>query len=283
MRYFDAHLHWFQNSAFGDQLAGALGGRPDIRYYEEKYKTNGDLAGGIVMGNGPLGEQGRGLPEGFFYCLGLDEPDCVDHMEAVLPEIERHLESDRCVGLKIYPGYLPLFPHNPKLYRLYERLCRYGKVLAVHTGMTAALGGKLKYAHPLHLDEVAVDFPELTIVMCHFGNPFLSEAAAVMEHNQNVYADLSGLIEGPFQTEAFMEQEKAYIDLLKLWIQYVGDCKRFMFGTDWPAVDGAEYIRFITGLFHADEVEPVLFRNALEIYKITKYFIKEKDTGRSGL
>ena len=141
MNYFDAHLHWFKDSAFGDRLAGALGGRPDIGYYEDKYRARGRLAGGIVMGNGPLEDQGRGLPEGFFYCLGLDEPDCVDHIGAFLPEIERHLESDRCVGFKIYPGYMPLFPHSPKMYGLYERLCSCGKVLAVHTGMMASLGG----------------------------------------------------------------------------------------------------------------------------------------------
>ena len=276
MNYFDAHLHWFKDSAFGDRLAGALGGRPDIGYYEDKYRARGRLAGGIVMGNGPLEDQGRGLPEGFFYCLGLDESDCVDHIGAFLPEIERHLESDRCVGLKIYPGYMPLFPHSPKMYGLYERLCSCGKVLAVHTGMMASLGGKLKYAHPIHLDDVAVDFPELKIVMCHFGNPFLPEAAAVMEHNKNVYADLSGLIEGPFRTEEFMEREKAYTDLLKLWIRYVGDCKRFMFGTDWPAVDCVEYGRFIVGLFREDEAEHVMFRNALEIYNIKEYFADER-------
>ena len=98
----------------------------------------------------------------------------------------------------------------------------------------------------------------------------------LMEHNKNVYADLSGLIEGPFRTEEFMEREKAYTDLLKLWIRYVGDCKRFMFGTDWPAVDCVEYGRFIAGLFREDEAEHVMFRNALEIYNIKEYFADER-------
>lgn len=87
-----------------------------------------------------------------------------------------------------------------------------------------------------HLDDIAVDYPELRIVMCHFGNPFLAEAAAVMEPNRNVYADLSGLLEGLFVTEHFVKTEELYISNLKTWIRYIGEPERFLFGTDWPAV-----------------------------------------------
>ena len=71
MNYFDAHLHWFKDSAFGDRLAGALGGRPDIRYYEDKYRARGRLAGGIVMGNGPLTRDLVGCLKAFSTVWGL--------------------------------------------------------------------------------------------------------------------------------------------------------------------------------------------------------------------
>ena len=133
--------------------------------------------------------------------------------------------------------------------------------------MLASLNGKLKYAHPLHLDDVATDHPNLRIVMCHFGNPFLSEAAAVIERNQNVYADLSGLLEGKFLTEELLKIQEPYINTLKTWINYLGDNSRFIFGTDWPAVKCDEYVKFISLLFPKESLEDVLINNALEVYQ----------------
>jgi hypothetical protein len=174
----------------------------------------------------------------------------------------------KCVGIKIYPGYIPIYPNSGFYNSIFELLIKYNKVLAVHTGMLANLRGKLKYAHPLHLDDVAVDYPNLRIVMCHFGNPFLSEAAAVMERNHNIYADLSGLIEGIFDVREFMRDENSYIEVLKTWINYVGDNKRFMFGSDWPAVKCDVYSEFVTELFAPNDIEDILVNNALKIYNI---------------
>ena len=89
-----------------------------------------------------------------------------------LEEIESHLQRKRCVGVKLYPGYYELYPNDKSLYPIYKMTEEYGKVLSVHTGMVAGNGGHLKYCRPIHLDDIATDFPGLKIVMCHFGNPF---------------------------------------------------------------------------------------------------------------
>lgn len=267
-KYFDAHLHWFINSDFADRLAESIGDCSSKEYYMDAYYKHGTLVGGVVMGNGDILLQGKNIPDNFYYCLGLDLWEQVTQIDDYLDCIEEHLMCGKCVGIKIYPGYIPLYPNSGYYDSIFKLLVQYNKVLAVHTGMLASLSGKLKYTHPLHLDDIAVDYPGLRIVMCHFGNPFLSEAAAVLERNKNVYADLSGLIEGVFDTQKFMHEEKKYIEILKAWIQYIGDNQRFMFGTDWPAVKCDTYVEFISKLFPANDIEDVLINNALNIYNI---------------
>lgn len=268
LKYFDAHLHWFINSAFADRLAENIGDRSSGEYYIDTYCKDGTLVGGIIMGNGDIHQQGINIPDNFYYCLGLDLKEQVAQIDDYFDCIEEHLMREKCVGIEIYPGYIPIYPNSGYYDSIYKLLVRYNKVLSVHTGMLASLSGKLKYAHPLHLDDIAIDYPSLRIVMCHFGNPFLSEAAAVLERNKNVYVDLSGLIEGPFDAQKFMIEEKNYIELLKTWIQYIGDNQRFMFGTDWPAVKCDIYTEFISELFPENDIENILINNALNIYNI---------------
>lgn len=268
MRYFDAHFHLFDDSTFGGTLAANIGDSADRDFFFNKYCSNGNMIGGILMGNGPLELQGKELPAGFYYCLGLDDEKYLEDFDRTPDIIENHLKESKCVGVKLYPGYIARYPNDEIYYPLFELLCKYNKVLAIHTGMLAGAGGKLKYANPIYLDDIAADFPRLRIVMCHFGNPFLSEAAAVMEKNPNVYADLSGLIEGDFNIRAFCKSEKNYIKALKTWIQYIGTYNRFMFGTDWPAVNGKKYCKFIASLFPKKYIDNVMYKNALEIYRI---------------
>ena len=53
---------------------------------------------------------------------------------------------------------------------------------------------KVRFAHPLNIDEIAVENPELTIIMCHLGNPWILDCQEILYKNQNVYADISGLV-----------------------------------------------------------------------------------------
>lgn len=62
-----------------------------------------------------------------------------------------------------------------------------------------------------------------------------------------MYADLSGLIEGAFETETFIKDQSGYLEILKSWMHYVSDYAKFIYGTDWPAVNCFEYREFIKG------------------------------------
>ena len=98
-----------------------------------------------------------------------------------------------CCGVKLYPGYNHIWLTDPLYEPIYALAARYDKPVAVHMGLSAGPRAHLKYCHPLVLDEVAADHPDTRFVMCHFGNPWLMDAAAVVEKNENVAADLSGL------------------------------------------------------------------------------------------
>ena len=102
--------------------------------------------------------------------------------------------------------------------------------------------------------------------MCHFGNPFLADAAAVMDKCPNVAADLSGLLEGDTVIEDYMEEQAGYVQMLKSWIAYVSSYDRFMYGTDWPLIDTARYVDFISRIIPKKHHEKVFFDNANRIY-----------------
>ena len=105
--------------------------------------------------------------------------------------------------------------------------------------------------------------------MCHFGEPFFVDAAAVMEKNANVVADLSGILEGKIPDFCqFLKKKRYYIEQLKGWLAYLDQYDRFMFGTDWPLANLGDYIRFTKEIIPERHWEQVFCNNAMRIYGI---------------
>jgi hypothetical protein len=114
-------------------------------------------------------------------------------------EARRLAESFAVRGFKFHPNLQGFFPNDRSAYPLYEVIQGLGLPAIFHTGQTgigAQLRGgggvRLKYSNPMFLDDVAVDFPDLRIVMAHPSFPWQDEALAVATHKPNVYIDLSG-------------------------------------------------------------------------------------------
>jgi uncharacterized protein len=102
-------------------------------------------------------------------------------------------------GFKFHPSLQGFAPDDRTFYPLYEVLRELSAVALFHTGQTgigAGLPGgrgiKLRYSDPMRLDDVAADFPDLTIVMAHPSVPWQDEAISIATHKANVYIDLSG-------------------------------------------------------------------------------------------
>ncbi len=265
MKIIDAHFHMFGNSPFADEMARAVGHENSSEHLRAYYAAHG-IVHGVIMSNHSLCPEAHDYPADLFhYCIGLDI-HARDENADVPALVEENLRRDSCAGVKLYPGYDPIWLNDPKLEPIYALAARCGKPVAIHMGMTANIHAKLKFSHPLALDEVAADHPKNQFVMCHFGNPFLSEAAAVLEKNGNVAADLSGLLEGIEDLPAYFTEQAGYVQQLRTWIAYVRDDSRFLFGTDWPAVNIGNYVEFIQRLLPEKSWDKVFFENANRIY-----------------
>ena len=81
-------------------------------------------------------------------------------------------------------------------------------------------------------------------------------------------ADLSGLLEGPVDLDAYFVRQRAYVDQLRGWMEYVEDWDKFLFGTDHPAVDVANYVEFIRRLVPEEHHQAVFFQNADRVYRL---------------
>lgn len=178
------------------------------------------------------------------------------------------LSQKKIVGIKLYPGYEDYYPTDERLFPLYKFCQENNKPVIFHTGsLLIGLPGILKQVHPLNIDEVANKFPNLKIVMAHFGNPWVMDAAAVMYKNQNVYTDLSG-----FFTEYHNLSEneiKSFLSNLGQFKDYVGDFKKCLFGTDYPLYSQKEYLEAIEKLsLGEEEAEVVYWKNAKEIFNL---------------
>ena len=164
------------------------------------------------------------------------------------------------------PGYHQYWIYDDAFAPLYRLAAQYGKPVAVHTGLTASGDAYLKYSHPSVMDEAATKFRDVQFVMCHFGEPWYTDAAAVLEKNPNVAADLSGILEGKiWDFPAFYRQQKYYIEQLKGWISYLDSYDRFLFGTDWPLANLEDYITFSKDIIPEKHWDAVFYENAVRI------------------
>ncbi|MCC7104681.1 MAG: amidohydrolase [Chloroflexi bacterium] len=139
-------------------------------------------------------------------------------------ELERLVRERGVRGLKLYPSYAFFYPNDPMLSPLYAAAERLGVPVLVHTGTSVFPGSRLKYGDPLYLDDVAVDFPELKILLCHGGRTFwYDRAEALVRLHRNVYIDVAGL--PPRKLPVYFPQ-----------LERLGH--KFVFGSDWPGMPG---------------------------------------------
>ncbi len=182
-----------------------------------------------------------------------------------LRELADLLEEKRILGLKLYPGYESFYPHDPRLRVVYEMAAEFDVPVMIHSGDTYAPTAKIKYAHPLQIDEVAVDFPTVKFVICHLGNPWFRDCIQVVYKNKNVYADFSGLVLGDFSSRFEKYLKKQLDDLLV----FAGEPTWLLFGTDWPICSISSYVAFMNGLqIPSHDKQRILWENTARLFKL---------------
>jgi hypothetical protein len=187
------------------------------------------------------------------------------YKERDLRELADFLKAGLVRGLKLYPGYEPFYPHDRRLQVVYDLAEEFSVPVMIHSGDTYSPKGKLKYAHPLEVDEVAVDHPNVNFVICHLGNPWLVDCMEVVYKNPNVYADFSGLVLGEF-TEAFEDYMEEQIEEV---IVYAGEPGSFLFGTDWPICSMKSYVAFVRQLKILEASRhAIMYENARRLFRL---------------
>jgi hypothetical protein len=182
-----------------------------------------------------------------------------------LRELADFLGAGLVKGLKLYPGYEPFYPHDPRLRVVYDLAEEFNVPVMIHSGDTYTSTGKVKYSHPLEIDEVAVDHRNVSLVICHLGNPWLVDCMEVVYKNPNVYADFSGLILGDF-TEAFEDYMEEQISEV---ILYAGEPRKFLYGSDWPICSMKSYVDFVRQLkLTPAHLHAIMYENARSLFRL---------------
>ena len=137
-------------------------------------------------------------------------------------QLKRLVNEDGFRGLKLYPTYQQYFLNDSRIYPIYGTAQDLGIPVLIHTGSSIFPGTRLKYGDPLHLDDVAVDFPDLKLVMAHSGRGFWYDRAFFMSRlHKNVYMEISGL--PPSR-------------LMEYFPELGRNADKVIFGSDWPGM-----------------------------------------------
>jgi len=180
--------------------------------------------------------------------------------------LEERIRDGLVSGIKLYPGYDQYAINDPSLESVFRIAAKYDVPVMIHTGDTYSKNAKVRQAHPLLVDDVAVDYPDVRFIMCHLGSPWFADAAEVLYKNDNVFADMSGLTLGDFHYEF----ERYIVQRVKDMILYMGEPGRqLLYGSDWPLVRMGPYVDFLHKLdLPADQKENIAWKTAARLFKI---------------
>ena len=176
-------------------------------------------------------------------------------------EARRLVASGRVRGLKLHPPLQQFFPNDRLAYPLYEVFAEARLPVLFHTGhsgigtgMPGGGGIRLKYGNPMPIDDVAVDFPDMPIILAHPSFPWQDEAISICLHKPTVYIDLSG-----WSPKYFSPTLVQYANtLLK---------HKVLFGSDYPLITPDRWLADFEKIAIRDEVRPLILKeNALKLF-----------------
>jgi predicted TIM-barrel fold metal-dependent hydrolase len=178
-------------------------------------------------------------------------------------EARRLVATGQVRGLKLHPPIQQFFPNDRAVYPLYEVFAGARLPVLFHTGhsgigtgMAGGGGVRLKYGNPMPIDDVAVDFPDMPIILAHPSFPWQDEAISICLHKPSVYIDLSG-----WSPKYFSPTLVQYANtLLK---------HKVLFGSDYPLITPDRWLADFAKIEIRDEVRPLILKeNAIRLFRL---------------
>jgi len=196
-----------------------------------------------------------------FLSLDLSQPGWEDELT------EGH-QNLKLRGIKLLPMYSGYLPNEPKYDHLWQYATKHGLPVLLHTGTTFVAQAPLRCTLPILLDDVAIRFPDVKLILAHLSHPYEGEYVVTIRKHPNVYADCSALFYRPFQM---------YQSLMLL--QEYGQWDKLLFGTDYPFTTVQGTLDGIRGLnnmlegtrlprLDTDKIEAMFARDTLRILGI---------------
>lgn len=151
-------------------------------------------------------------------------------------------------GVALQPYLHRLHANDKKFYPIYTKACELGIAVSLHTSMNYSRHLRMDYGHPLHLDEVAIDFPELPIIAVHSGWPWVLDMIGVARRHPNVYLDISSMA-----PKYLGMPGTGWEPLLHFMNTLLQD--QVLFASSWPTISYDRYLREFMELPLKDHVK----------------------------
>lgn len=197
-----------------------------------------------------------------FASVDPNDPDAIE-------ELERAVSDLKLKGLKLGPIYQNFHINDPKAQPIYEKAQKLGLPIIIHQGTTFVTSAPLKYALPIQVEDIALKYPDLVMVIAHLGHPWEEDTIVLIRKQPNVYADISAIYYRPW---------RFYNDMV--YCQEYGVTHKLLFGSDYPFTTPGESLeelykvnQFIEGTnlprVSDETITEIIERDALEILNLS--------------
>ncbi len=213
------------------------------------------MTSGVDIPNEYLAQVARQHPDKLSWCccVSPDEPGAADEVEKCVKELG-------AIGVgELNPIHWQTYANDPKAYPIYEVCQSLDVPIVIHVGGTSQLDRRLriKYGDVLALDDIAIDFPHLKIVICHLGYYKYEDASFLVQKHENVFADISYLPSAAGLERTILSRQMPVVNfpyihyvypLLYNLSQAYGGADKLIFGTDWGVSKPKEAIEALRGI-----------------------------------
>ncbi|MBI2194179.1 MAG: amidohydrolase [Planctomycetes bacterium] len=219
---------------------------------------------GITANNDLVADYQAAHPEKIVGFAAID-PNEPGYME----ELERTVLDRGLKGVKLTPIYSNYHPMDERMQPVYAFCVRKGLPALFHQGTTFPRAAPLKYSFPVLLEDVALKYPDLVMVVAHLGHPWEADTIVMIRKQPNMYSDVSALFYRPWQ----------FYNSMVLAMEY-GVLDKLLFGTDYPVTTIEESLAGIRNLNRvagpnmprvpAEKIEEILQRDTLQLLGIPR-------------